>query len=107
MEIVLVMSGKVGEVMESYPDVLITLEKSIDDYYYWSFRLAPEKCSSYFIAVLDGMEEIGKYLNKKENNIIKENVKKMLACLERNDHVLLRDIFHYEIKPFISDLRRK
>ncbi len=93
--------------MESYADALMSLEDCIDVYYYWSFRLAPEKCSSHFIAVLNGLEIICKYLDKTGNNTIKENVQKMLACLEQNNHVLLRDILHYEIKSFIIDLRRK
>lgn len=92
--------------MESYPDALMTLENCINVYYSWTFRLAPEKCSSYFIAVLDGIEEIEKFLNKKENNTIKENVIKMLACLEKSDYVLIRDILIYEIKPFIVGLRQ-
>lgn len=91
--------------MESYADVLMSLEDCIDVYYSWSFRLAPEKCSSYFIAVLDGLEMIFNYLNKTENNTLKGYVLKMLTCLEQSDYVLMRDILQYEIKPFIGGLR--
>ncbi len=93
--------------MGSYADALKSLENSIDDYYYCSFRLAPEKCSSHFIAVLDGLEMICNYLDKTENNTLQGYIQKMLTCLEQSDYVLMRDILIYEIKPFMGGLRKK
>lgn len=87
-------------------DLIENIEKDIDMYYQYSFRVWPEKCYPVLLSIIQHIQQIDACLTAKQQKKMQSILKKIVAAMESQDFVLVRDLLHYELRLLINSFKK-
>ncbi len=88
-------------------DLQTTIKEAIDDidsFYHGSFKLPPQRCLPFVIALVDKLGSIEPYLTEQPTTRLNKLLAMTLEAMEAGDYVLVNDYLVYELKPLLTGL---
>ena len=88
-------------------DIQNTINEAIDDidsFYHGSFKLPPQRCLPFVIALVDKLGSIEPYMTGKQTNRLNKFLAMTLEAMEAGDYVLVNDYLVYELRPLLTGL---
>ncbi len=78
--------------------------ENIDSFYHGSFKLPPQRCLPFVIALVDKLGSIEAYLTEKQKKRLNKFLAITLEAMQAGDYVLVNDYLVYELRPLLTGL---
>ncbi|HWQ60964.1 MAG TPA: hypothetical protein VN521_01560 [Negativicutes bacterium] len=88
-------------------DLQTTIKEAIEDidsFYHGSFKLPPQRCLPFFIALIDKLGGIEAFLTEKQKSRLNKFLAVTMEAMEAGDYVLVNDYLVYELRPLLAGL---
>lgn len=88
-------------------DLQTTIHGAIDDidsFYHGSFKLPPQRCLPFVIALVDKLGTLEAFLTEKQKRRLNKFLAMTLEAMEIGDYVLVNDYLVYELRPLLTGL---
>ena len=76
----------------------------IEVYYHSSFKIPPERCMPFVVALIDKIDKIILGMTANQSKKMQDHLLKVLEAMQGKDYVLMRDILFYEIRSLLCGL---
>lgn len=87
--------------MSNLDNAITTMIADVDQYYDFSFRITPEKCTPIVLLLIGHIEEAFPALTKQQTTKLNQVLLKIVEALEKKDYVRLRDNLHYDLRELL------
>lgn len=91
--------------MNEDKDRTVVIQSAIDtinEYYDYSFQIQNKKCYPLINKLIQEIEDIFFYVKDQEKDEIQKKLIDMIAAMDSNDYVLLRDLLYYDLKEILK-----